>query len=65
MKREGHRRTRQVKESIWIRKQKNCMNRDVKAYDLSHVYDRVLLTTVSSHDHFPDEVCPQRMKRCK
>jgi len=28
LEREGHRKTRQVKESIWIRKEPNCMNRD-------------------------------------
>ena len=30
MDRKGHCRTRQVKESIWIRKQKNCMDRDAR-----------------------------------
>ena len=28
LEREGHRKTRQFKESIWIRKEPNCMNRD-------------------------------------
>ena len=50
--REGHRRIRQVKESIWIRKQKNGMNRDTGAYNLSHVYDCLLITRVFSRDHF-------------
>jgi len=44
MNREGYCMTRQVKESIWIRKQKSCMNRDVGAYDLAHVYDQLLVT---------------------
>jgi len=28
LEREKHQKTRQVKESIWIRKEPNCMNRD-------------------------------------
>jgi len=28
LERKGHRKTRQVKESIWIQKEPNCMNRD-------------------------------------
>ena len=32
--REGHRRTRQLKESICIRKEANCINRDAGAYNL-------------------------------
>jgi len=32
LEREGHRKTRQVKESIWIWKEPNCMNRDGGAY---------------------------------
>jgi len=36
---------------------KNCMNRDAGAYDLSSVYDSLLVMRVSSYDHLPDEVC--------
>jgi len=32
LEREGHRKTRQVKESIWIRKEPACMNKDGGAY---------------------------------
>jgi len=57
MDREGHHRTRQVKESICIRKQNNCMNRNAGACDLLHVYDRLLIMRVLSCDHYlPDEV---------
>jgi len=38
--------TRQVTESIWIMKQKNCMNRDASACNLSHVYDCHVTTCV-------------------
>jgi len=34
LEREGHRKSRQVKESIWIRKETNCMERDGGAYSL-------------------------------
>jgi len=34
LEREEHRKTRLVKESIWIRKEPNCMNRDGGAYSL-------------------------------
>jgi len=55
--REGHRRTRQLKESIHICKEANCMNRDGGAYDLPTTYDRILVTCSSStsRDHMPDE----------
>jgi len=46
--------TRQVKESIWIRKQKNCINRDTGAYDMSYVYDHLLVMKESSRNDFPD-----------
>ena len=39
--REGHRRTRQLKESIRIRKEASCMNRDAGAYNLPTTYDRI------------------------
>ena len=39
LEREGHRITRQVKESIWIRKEPSCMNRDGGAYSLPTAYD--------------------------
>ena len=40
----GHRKTRQIKESIWIRKEPNCMNGDGGAYSLPTAYDRLLVT---------------------
>ena len=40
---EPNKRTRQVKESIWIRKTKTSMNRDQGNYELPHVYDDVNL----------------------
>ena len=62
--REGHRRTRQLKESIRIRKEANCMNRDAGAYNLPTTYDRILVTGSSStsRDHMPDEVRRWRTK---
>jgi len=44
----GHRKTRQVKESIWILKEPTCMNRDGGAYSLSTAYDRLLVTCSTS-----------------
>ena len=63
--RKGHRRTRQLKESIRIRKEANCMNRDGAAYNLPTTYDRILVTLSSStsRDHMPDEVRRWRTKR--
>jgi len=63
--REGHRRTRQLKESIRIRKEANCMNRDAEAYNLPTSYDRILVTRSSStsRDHMLDEVRRCRTKR--
>jgi len=55
LEREGHRKTRQVKESILIRKEPNCMNRDGGAYNLPTAYDRLLVTCSTSRDHKPDE----------
>ena len=62
----GHRKTRQVKESIWIRKELTCMNRDGGAYSLPTTYDRLLVTcsTSISHDHKPDEAHRWRAKCC-
>jgi len=62
---EGHRKTRQVKESIWIRKQSTCMNRDGGAYSLPTAYDHLLVTcsTSTSRDHKPDEDRRWRVKR--
>jgi len=59
--REGHWRTRQLKESI----RANCMNRDAGAYNLPTTYDRILVTRSSStsRDHMPDEVRRWRTKR--
>jgi len=44
LEREGHRKTRQIKESIWIRKEPNCMNRDGGTYSLPTANDRLLVT---------------------
>ena len=65
LEREGHRKTRQVKELIWIRKEPNCMNRDKGAYSLPTAYDRLLVTcsTSTSRDHKPDEARRRRAKR--
>jgi hypothetical protein len=41
---ESELRTRQIKEAIWIRKEKSPMNRDEGAYKLSHTYDTLLTT---------------------
>jgi len=64
--RESHRRTRQLKESIRIRMEANCMNRNGGAYNLPTTYDRILVTRSSStsRDHMPDEVRRWRTKRC-
>ena len=40
--REAHQRSRQVREAVWIRRTKGAINRDEGAYDLSHIYDRVI-----------------------
>ena len=63
LEREGHRKTRQVKESIWIGKEPNCMNRDEGAYSLPTSYDRHLVTCSTSRDHKPDEARRWRAKR--
>ena len=54
--RECHRKTRQLKESICICKEVNCMNRDGTAYNLPTTYDRILVTWSTSRNHMPDEV---------
>jgi len=64
LEREGHRKTRQVKESIWIRKEPKCMNRDGGAYSLLTAYGRLLVTCSTSRDHKPDEARRWRAKRC-
>jgi len=63
--REGHQRTRQLKESIRIRREANCMNRDGRAYNLPTTYDCILVTRSSStsRDHMSDEVRRWRTKR--
>jgi len=48
LEREGHRKTRQVKDSICIRKEPNCMNRDGETYSLPTAYDRLLVTCSTS-----------------
>jgi len=63
--REGHWRTRQLKESIRICKEANCMNGDRGAYNLPMTHDHILVTRSLSttHDHMPDEVHHWRTKR--
>ena len=65
--REGHRKTRQVKESIRIRKEPTCMNRDGGGRTAYRQlgYDRLLVTcsTSTSRDHKPDEARRWRAKR--
>ena len=39
---ESNRRTRQIKEAIWIRKTKTPKNRDDGNYELPHLYDDVI-----------------------
>jgi len=63
LEREGHRKTRQIKESIWIRKEPNCMNRDGGTYSLPTANDRLLVTCSTSRDHKPDEARRWRAKR--
>jgi len=63
LEREGHHKTRQVKESIWIRKEPTCVNRDGGAYSLPIAYDRLLVTCSTSCDHKPDEARHWRAKR--
>jgi len=65
LEREGHRKSRQVKESIWIRKEPNCMNRygGAYTYSLPTAYDRLLVTCSTSRDHKPDEARRWRAKR--
>ena len=43
--REDNRRTRWIKEAIWIRKSTPVMNRDEGGYKLSHVWDQILAAT--------------------
>ena len=40
--RETHQKRRQVREAIWIRRT-DALNRDEGSYDLSHVFDDVIL----------------------
>jgi len=63
--REGHRRTRQLKESIRIRKEPTVWTEMRGAYNLPTTYDRILVTRSSStsRDHIPDEVRRWRTKR--
>jgi len=63
LEREGHRKTRKAKESIWIQKEPNCMNRDGGAYSLPTAYDRLLVTCSTSRDHKPDEARRWQAKR--
>jgi len=62
--REGHRRTRQLKESICISNEANGVNRDGGAYNLTATYDHILVMRLSSTscDHMPDELRRWRTK---
>ena len=55
--RESHWKTK-LTESICIRKEVNCMNRDGGAYNLPTTYDCILVmcSSSTSRDHMPDEV---------
>ena len=57
--RESHRKTRQLREFIHIRREVNCIYRDGEAYGLLTTYDRIFVTwsSAASRDHMPDEVC--------
>ena len=65
LERGGHWSAGQVGESIWIRREPTCMNRDGGAYSLPTAYDRLLVTcsTSTSRDHKPDEAGRWRAKR--
>ena len=53
--REQDRFKRQIKESIWIRKQgQQSMNRDGDTYTLPNIYDRLLIRRSTSTDKCPD-----------
>ena len=41
--REDNRRTRWIKEAVWIRKSAPTMNRDEGGYKLSHIWDNILV----------------------
>jgi len=66
LEREGRAKTRQVKESTWIRKEPNCMKGDGRAYNLptAHDYDCLLVMCSTSHDHKPDEARRWQVKHC-
>ena len=64
LQREGHRKTRQVKESIWMQKEPNCINRGGGAYSLPTAYDHVLVTCSTLCNHMPAEARCCRVKRC-
>ena len=49
LEREGHRKTRQVKESIWIRKEPNCMNTDGGAYTAYRQHMTVFWSRAQHH----------------
>jgi len=63
--RKSHRKTRQLRESIHICREVNCMNRDGGAYCLPTTYDSILVvcSSATSHDHMPDDVRCWQMKR--
>jgi len=66
LNRESHRKTRQLRKSIHIRREVNCINRDGVAYGLpTTTYDCILVTcsSATSRDHMPDEVRRWRTKR--
>ena len=49
VERESDWRTRGIKEAIWIRKNKNIMNRDEGRYRLSHIYNDLLKGHPGAH----------------
>jgi len=57
---ESQQRKRQLKESIRIHMEANCMKGDGGAKNLSTTYHHILVTRSSStsRDHMPDEVSP-------
>jgi len=50
LEREGHRKTRQVKEKIGIWKVPSCVNRARGVYSLPTAYDHLLVTRSTSHN---------------
>ena len=45
--REGHNLARNIKESIYIRVHNPTLNKNIGKFNLPHIWDRVLLNTIS------------------